>query len=179
MKKSFLFLILSQFILCASCIASKDEWDVHAADRHTEAFGKQVAQKYKMKFLNKGVGSVVDSKKVAHDISIMADRHWTIDQARPVITAIMNEFWHKVATDPVFARDAQELQRITKYYDPVLTPSRIGLRLAFWDKDVNRPLPPYVCLVIVSEGQIRYYTANPKDQSLQPPYIEPLVINQP
>lgn len=153
--------------------------EVDAASNNVAAFGKKVAKKNQMKFLNDGVGTIVSSsvawdKKAAWDISIMADRAWTIDQARPVVVNIMQEFWDAVSQDPVVLKHMQEVHGNHPGYDPVLTPDRLGLKLAFWDKDVNRPRAPYISQIIVSDGFIKYYTADPKDQSLLPPTTETL-----
>jgi hypothetical protein len=52
-------------------------------------------------------------------------------------------------------------------------PNRIGLRIGFWDANIDRPMPPHLAQIKVVEGKILYYQANPKDQSLQePPFSE-------
>lgn len=174
--------IISYFVSCILFLslnalhASLDNIDVHAADNNVEAFGKKIAKKFDLKYLNNGVGTIVDSKKVAWDISLMTNRQWTIDQARPVVTAIMAEFWNFTSQDKDISLHMHALGGEYKWYDPILTPNRLGLKIAFWDQNVNRPKFPYVSQVIVSEGTISYYFADPKDQSLQPPVTEPLQL---
>lgn len=147
-------------------------WDVNAAVNQLEHFGKHLAKRYHMEYLNKGVGTVVESRKVIWDLSLMSHHPMTIEQARPVIVSMMNEFWQKATQDPYMQREIYELRTQKILPDLVLTPESLGLKIAFWDKDVNRPLPPYLGRIIVAEGKIRYYMANPRDQSLEQPTVE-------
>jgi hypothetical protein len=141
-------------------------------DKSLANFGEQLAKKNGMKCLKTHVGSIVDSKIVAWDISLLSDQQLTIEQARPMVVAMIKDFWKKVNDDPSFDNGLKELHKTMSWYSPELTPKRLGIRIAFWDKDVNRPLPPYISQIKVLEGRIEYYQANPKDQSLLPPYIE-------
>ena len=51
---------------------------------------------------------------------------------------------------------------------------RLGLKIAFWDENVNRYPEPYLSQIKVINGIIYYYQVNPKDQSLGKPYTETL-----
>lgn len=163
---SVLFLTFSQ----TRVEAAPKEFDKRT--KALDALGKQLAKKNGMKFLIAGVGSVVDSKKVAWDLSLTCDREMTVDQARPMVVNMIQDFWQTVNQDPVFVACMKYMHQKQPGYDPVLTPKRMGMKIAFWDKNVDRPLPPNLAQIKVMEGSIYYFQANPKDQSLQNPYVE-------
>lgn len=165
-------LLLISLNFAFSLSAWQGRWDVDGATNQAEKYGESIAKKYHMRYLNKGVGSCVDSRKVIWDLSIMCNYQWTVDQARPYVIAIIQEFYHKACTDPIMQREIYECIKRDIIPNEPFTMAHVGLKLAFWDKDVNRPPQPYVSRIIVAEGEIRYYMANPKDQSLQPPQVE-------
>jgi hypothetical protein len=151
----------------SKCYAAGDE-----KSKNLEAFGKQLAKKNGLKFLIDGVGTVVDSTDVYWDMSFTSDRAMTIDDARPLVVSMIQDFWVKVNKDPIYKTELDKRHAFYTYVDPNITPQRLGFKLAFWDKNVDRPLPPYLAQIKVLKGVIQYYQANPKDQSFQPPIIE-------
>ncbi len=48
----------------------------------------------------------------------------------------------------------------------------MGIKLSFWDEEVNRRPFPYVSLIKVMDNRIFYYYADPTTQKLQEPIIE-------
>jgi len=176
--KNLFFLICVLFSNCNMLHAFSWPWEEvnqsTVTTEHLKDFGQQLGDKYKLKYLNNGVGTVVDSKNVAYDLSFMCNHCVTIDQSRKLAKNIMNDFWRFASTDKEIYKDMQVYCKILKNYDPILTPNRLGMKLSFWDKNMNRLPAPYISQVIVSDGFIYFYTADPKDQSLQNPAVENL-----
>lgn len=166
MKYICLFFVLTIFPLFAA-----PKFDPEAAPRQLEKYGEYLAKKNHMILISKGVGTVVDSRKVLYDINLMSHHFWTIDEARPYVVGIMQELWYLVHQDPKILSEIEELRR----QDILLvefTPAAMGMKINFWDQDVNRPMPPYLARIIVADGEIRYYQANRHDQSLKEPFVE-------
>lgn len=134
--------------------------------RKLESFGRQQAKKYQMRYLNKGVGTIVDSPTVAWDISLVGPQKLTLEQARTLIVCMLDEFLTLVTKDPLFDEYLKNEKKLLSWYDPVLSPKRIGIKLAFWDENVDRYPSPYISQIKAMEGKVFYYQANPKDQSL-------------
>ncbi len=47
-----------------------------------------------------------------------------------------------------------------------INPNLFGVKIAYWDKNVNRPQPPYLAEVTYCRGTFYYYQADPKTQAL-------------
>jgi hypothetical protein len=171
-KSVTFFILLSIFLFFSKTRVDAAPKEFDKRTKALETFGKQLANKNGMKYLIAGVGSVVDSRIVAWDISLTCDREMTVEQARPMVVNMIQDFWQKVNQDPVFVTCLKIMHQKQPQYDPVLTPKRMGMKIAFWDKNVDRPLPPNLAQIKVMEGSIYYFQANPKDQSLQDPFVE-------
>lgn len=142
-------------------------------ERMIDDFGKKLAQKNEMKFLRSGVGAIVNSNLTAWDLSLTSNKNWTIEQARPIIVSMIKEFLNLVLDNPDIENYIKKISSNRPSFNSELSPRRIGFKLAFWDENVDRPLPPYLAQIKVMEGKIFYFYANPKDQSLQqPPVVE-------
>lgn len=129
-------------------------------------FAKSLTSKYGFKYLNSGIGTVVDNLDVSFAIGMMGKQQMTIDQARPMVLNMINEFFQKVSTTPLFDEYGKRVKKTLYYYDDRMIPEKLGLKIAFWDQNVNRYPQPYLSQIKVMEGVIYYYYVNPKDQSL-------------
>jgi hypothetical protein len=170
------FLLLALFL--AFCVIPKPELQarrrIDEEGMHQLAlFGNKLAKKHGLIYLNKGVGSVVDSKNVAWDLSLMGYQQITLEQARSFVVPIIEDFWHQVTTNPIFVAYLKNAHSIMDWYDPRLTPKRIGIKIALWDANIDRYPAPYISQIKICDGLVHYYQADSKDQSLQePPFIE-------
>lgn len=134
--------------------------------------GKRLESKYNIIYLNHHVGSIVDCNKLLLDISLMGYQNMTVDMARLMIMSIYQDFLYEVTHNPVYDFYFKKVAENVKWYDPVFTPGRLGIRITFWDRNIDRYPPPYVSMVKVYLERIEYYLANPTDQFLQAPFIE-------
>lgn len=46
-------------------------------------------------------------------------------------------------------------------------PNRLGLKIDFWDKNMNRPQKPYIAQITFSHGMFSYYQADPSTEALR------------
>lgn len=175
-KSLYLFFALFIFFFCPFIFTWENPCDGRVTDAFQKEFGNKLSNKYQMKVLKAGCGYIVRSKTVAYDYSLLTEGNWTIDQARPIIIAMLQDFWIAFQ-DPIIQDQMRWLGKTYKWYDPILTRERLGIQLAFWDKNSNRPNAPYLSRVVASEGTIKYYVADPKDQSLVLFHSEKLELN--
>lgn len=151
-----------------------------AAPKHCEDAKKVVndighafAKKYQMHLLTVGTGSLIDAPKTKWVISLVSEQQMTIEQARPLIKEMINTFWDKVQKDQVFSNYLKLESSKYYYIDPTLSQKDIGIKIAFWDVNVNRPLHPYLSQIrVVGGDKVYFHYADPKDQSLQEPIVE-------
>lgn len=168
----FLLLLVLPFALCES----KEYGPKYSTDSMYAIgyFAPKLAKKYGLVYLNKGVGTIVDSNEVAWDIGLIGNYKWDLNRGRLAIISIVEDFLYEITSNPVHNTYVKLHPKLSSqvWFNPLLTPKRIGIKLAFWDENVDRPLPPYLAQIKVVEGKIFYYQANSKDQSLQEPTVE-------
>lgn len=145
-----------------------------AAREALDRTAEQIAKKYRLEFLNSGLGSgLVGYTPCLWALSLVSHDNMTIDQARPIAKDIAQTLLNKIYTDPLFAAYCKTAQpRPTAC---TLTDDKVGFRLAFWDADVNRPLKPYLAQIRFADGKLYYHYANPQTQALEEPIVEPLI----
>ncbi len=144
-----------------------------AIEASVKVFGQSWAKKNQGVFLGSSCGAIVDMT-CGWDISVMTNQKLTIDEARPVIVKAIEGFLQLIYSNSGFQNDVVDMRkRYPRWTIGDVAPDKIGIKLAFWDENVDRPLPPYLAQVRVVGGKILYFEANAHDQSLrEPPYSE-------
>ncbi|MGK5594516.1 MAG: hypothetical protein ACSNEK_04070 [Parachlamydiaceae bacterium] len=143
--------------------------------KHFTGFSKNFAKTLHLKLLHPGgVGCIVDDRKVLWASKFMALKPVTKEQARPSLELAFSRLWKEVKADAEF--DDYLLNKSLDYKRPkrALAPELIGLRIDFWDENVNRYSFPFLAKVIIKGTHIYYYYADPVSQALQDPVIEEL-----
>jgi hypothetical protein len=135
-----------------------------------DAFAKKLAKEYQLEFLNSGTGHMVDAKQGIWALSLVCRQPMTLDEGRQLATAIAQKLLNKVFTDPLFTQYCQK-ERCP------LKSEYVAFRLAFWDKNTDRPQHPYLAQIRLADGNFFYHYADPITQALQPPIAEPLEIH--
>ena len=174
MKKIIIAILL---FTSAGCMGSSSKFigsEMGIKHQETvEAFGLRVARIHGHKYLLQGTSSMVDQDRSCWPISLSDERKVTIEDAREMIVNIFNDYWKEISTNPIFQNYKDKMNRLypNDYPYEVVT-ADIGIKLSFWDKDVNRPLRPFVAQVKVAEDKVYYYYADPETQALGEPIIE-------
>jgi len=139
-----------------------------------DAFAKKLAKEYQLEFLNSGTGHMADAKQGIWALSLVCRQPMTLDEGRQLATAIAQKLLNKVFTDPLFSIYCQKENSFRK--DTILRKEYVAFRLAFWDKNTDRPQHPYLAQIRLADGNLFYHYADPTTQALQPPITEPLDI---
>lgn len=105
-------------------------------------------------------------------IHLMDHRKLNRDQARLVILSLYEKYLNRTLYDSGFNNDY--IPCIERGNDIPLCPNKFGIKLAFWDENVNRPLCPNVAQVRVAMGEIKYYYVTNCTQKLGEPDVETL-----
>jgi hypothetical protein len=162
------------FLVCQICSTFADSPLSLEAQGKIKNFGIWLAKENEMKYLNRGCGLILDSPRILYELSLMSHHAWTIEEARPVIVGMIYHFLNLLYNDKTIVAHVKYIHELMpKAKTPDLTHDKIGLKIGFWDMNIDRPLPPHLAQIKVVEGKIFYYQANPKDQTLQePPFSE-------
>src|SRR5439155_8098674 len=62
---------------------------------------------------------------------------------------------------------AYKCESMPRWYSGKLGLKYVGVRIAFWDANVERPKAPYLAEIDFYEDKFRYYEADPKTQALR------------
>lgn len=139
--------------------------------------GKKVARDFDLECLGFGHGQLLDVDPPHPEglgtiwaINLVDHKKLTLDEARIEILAIYDDYKRLTANNPEFLSEYQIYTDAMG--DPLFHEGKIGIKLAFWDENVDRPWPPYVAQIRVSEGTIKYFFVADETQKLGEPYIE-------
>jgi hypothetical protein len=135
-----------------------------------DAFAKVLAKEHQLEFLNSGVGIIANADQAIWAISLVSRQQMTLEQGRQFATTIAHKLYKKVLDDPLFAQYCQEMSFIHKSSE--VKKEYVAFRLAFWDKNTNRPLYPYLAQIRLADGNFFYHYADHETQALQTPIIE-------
>ncbi|NNM43197.1 MAG: hypothetical protein HKM07_02515, partial [Chlamydiae bacterium] len=145
------------------------------ARKHFRKEGEKLAKKYDLKIIGNGLGQIlVDAKQGTWTLSFTSEKALTLEQVRPIVADISFTLLHALYHDPIYPEYYKRRREEGDPHVPPLNDDEIGFKLAFWDKNVNRPLYPYLAQVRLADSNIYYYYANPKSQALESPTIESL-----
>lgn len=135
--------------------------------KELEKFANILAQKHGMKLLLMGTGHLVDQRDTRKGFSFVDGREMTIQQGRPIAVSMINAFWHKFNSDPLF-----ETWMLLRESPRLFYSYAFGMKISYWNKNYDRPLAPFLSQIRIIEDKINYYYASPKDQSLELIYTE-------
>lgn len=139
-----------------------------------------LAKKHHLKLLITGGGPIIDSNRARWSVSYMSNQTLTTDQVRPIITDMAKEVYHLVTTDPKFLNEENLLHE--EYDEPLVSqifPDRIGIKITFWDQNMDRMKQPAIAQVIFNDKTITYFFADPQTQALVDPIVETLDLTTP
>jgi hypothetical protein len=138
-----------------------------------DKLGYRLADRYGLCFLNSGIGShLVGSDKCLWALHLMGRQKLTIEEARPIASAIAQALIMNMYRDPVYTNAQNEFTRGKNPASRPLNNDLMGFRLTFWDENMDRPLKPYVAQIRLSDSKLYYYYADSSTQALEKPIIE-------
>lgn len=140
------------------------------AQNSLDLFSEKMAAAYGFKFITSGLGAIADSVDAPWGRGFTCSEKFTLEEFRPIFSAFVHSFLNKIHQDPVFA----EYYRSRTNDRRQVSATSIGIKVAFWDENVNRPLFPYLAQVRFANGEIYYHYADPKTQALTEPIVEAL-----
>jgi len=130
-------------------------------------FGKKQARLRELRFMT--IHHETMGKDVLIGVSFMDSRNATLEQGRISAGGLAKDFLTlNYSSDLIYQRlskDFTERRRKKSLDDFIL--DHFGFRLAYWDKNMNRPQAPYLAEIQYYNGVFHYYEADPKTQALR------------
>lgn len=93
----------------------------------------------------------------------------TLEEARVLATSLVVDFLAVLEQDSRAKKCLLELQKSSffKNYPNVTILDLLGVKIAYWDKEVNRPALPYIADISFYDHIFHYYQAEPRTQKLK------------
>ena len=132
---------------------------------------KEIARKYKQQYLSSG-GGLAYGEHNMWAYSVRDNRNMTLDQAKTLAADMLHTTWEIVRKKPYYADDLRRhFEDHPSKVPSALNPTFFGFRVGFWDKNTDRPQPPYIAQILAGDGWVSFYLADPKTQALQEPPV--------
>ena len=131
-----------------------------------ERYGREIEKSHDLKLLL--VGSVTNTHS-EYCMFFTSDKEITLKQGQELAVSIVKDFLQMLLQNPVVKRYANWAK--TYYISPTSTYSptldTVGLKIAFWDHNTNRPKAPFLAEIMFENRTFYYYEADPKTQALR------------
>lgn len=92
----------------------------------------------------------------------------TLQEGKSLATNLVSDFLQTLQNNQQALRYLEESRRgvFVNIFPEKITPQTVGIKIAFWDKNVQRPLPPYLAEITFYDNTFRYYQTDPRTQAL-------------
>lgn len=156
-----------------------------AADKEMDKIGRDLAHRHDVHFLLSGFNP---TRGMRWGVRFISDKELTINEAEILAAELIDDLMKTVSHNKTItsyvtlqAKDSEEYrlehnkpplapEQVYNYDYPFL-PCKFHMRLAFWDKDVNRPLAPYIAHIELVKGKVGFFYADPQTQALTQPVV--------
>lgn len=92
----------------------------------------------------------------------------SLENGRLIAVKFVSEFWEEIQRNPAMVRYFKyNLEMYPRFYSGDLGLKDVCVRIAFWDSDTNRPLPPKIAEISFYKGVFYYYETDAKTQGLK------------
>lgn len=104
------------------------------------------------------VDNVTPSPDVSFCMAFTSTRPLILEEARAVSEGIVSNFQVWLSKNPAVGR-YRGFKRVNL--------NEIGLKISFWDKDMNRIPAPYVAEVVFADGQFYYFQKDDESERIR------------
>jgi hypothetical protein len=136
-----------------------------------EAYGRQVAEKTGSQFLS--VRDVTDVQKTEFCIHLRSFDNITFEQSQILGANLVEGLCNMLKSNPEvlaymdYRRDRQIENNVPIRHTRDIPLWLLGYRIVFWDKEMDRPKPPYIAEILFQDSHFYFYDADPQTQELR------------
>ena len=113
------------------------------------------------------IGNPTDARNVVYGFMLHGSDTVTLEEGRKLATALNQQFWHHIQNSSYVEADRVDTQKNSPWRVKPLTLQQVGIRIDYWDKDVNRPKHPYLAQILFVDSKFHYFEADPQTQELK------------
>ena len=107
-------------------------------------FGRHIATQYGLKLIS--LDNLTTSSCVKYALAFTSERSLSLQEAQLLAQHIVND---------ILARKNAPLS------------GEIGLKISFWDKEMNRIRPPAIAEIVFADSTFSYYQRDPESQAIR------------
>lgn len=157
-------------LLAVGCVGRLDgkEEAVDIEKKSLDALRKFIKNYQGGRFTCISTGSFCLPSKAIFKIWVTAKTQETIQSGRALALAFTKDYLAELQNNKDTSKwYAYEREHWPQWYSGELNLKYIGVRIAFWDANVERPKAPHLAEIDFYEDKFRYYEADPKTQALK------------
>lgn len=175
MQKSFrntLLLILVSILFlvtgCAGPCCTKEEI---VMNKELENYGKTIAQEQNMQFLL--VGDVTDGRNTVYCLTLRSEQPTRLPQGRILAVNNVEKFVAMLRANPAVIAYVNHWRHDDPDYPAGVPLPKVGYKIAFWDKNIDRPHKPNLAEILFVNSTFYYFEADSTTQELHLVFSEP------
>ncbi len=171
MNRFLYFALLFIILFLPGCSAEDYNpiWKYNPSWASFARLSKRLANQHHMRLIGSGTGVLVDGEKVRWAFSVVDGRKLTLEEAKILAADLLKDVFKSVMSDPLYEAYFKKLNKEEPGHPSQTSREYFGFRVAFWDKNMDRPLAPYVAQIRAVDGRVEFYYADPETQALQTP----------
>lgn len=134
-------------------------------------FGVQYAKMHGMKF--QCVGDFSDNDHILYGLLFKNAHKMTLEEGRILAANLMEEYLKLLKSHPSIKKYHDYCNRAYRNFaDPPFLSDEIGhlktvgIRIGYWDENIERPQKPYLAQIAFFREHFHYYEAHPETQAL-------------
>ena len=155
------------FVGCVGQLSPKEE-DVYVEKRSSEAVKNFIKYYQGGRFTCISTGSFCLPDEAIFKIWVTAKTQETVQSGRALAFAFTKDYLAELQNNKDTSKwYAYECESMPKRYSGRLGLKYVGVRIAFWDENVERPKAPYLAEIDFYGDKFRYYEADPKTKALK------------
>jgi hypothetical protein len=172
MLKIYLILICSAIssFLSAGCFhpaVYNNKYD-HAMYEDMEQFGFEYAAKHNLQL--KLVGDSTRACCAPFCLLLNSSQTMTLDQGRQLASELAVQFINMLKSTKSIKAYLRYSRSFLGPGHQELKPEMVGFRIDFWDKNIDRIMPPYLGQILFEESNVYYFEADPETLRLKEVY---------
>lgn len=145
-------------ILCIGCQKYQGPSDYVRMQYAIEDYGQNVAKTCGLRLLV--IDNVTNDPKVVYCLAFTSDKSLIMEEAKALARDIRDDFLHMLQHDPSVRRYAVMKEEFPKK-------QVIGLKISFWNRDMDRIKQPYIAEIQCVGDTFYYYVADPDTEELR------------
>ena len=148
--KRLLFVYILFMCMLSGC--SGPENPVNASWKSWDVVARKLARQFGQRYLSSGTGLLVGGG--LWDYSVVDHRQMTLPEGRKLVAEMLQTTLNQTLKDPIYQ---EYLRSQNMPYDSEILTSKFGIKIAFWNENVDRPLFPYLAQIRAAEGKVYFY----------------------